>query len=129
MHLSNALITNTYAANASTQLTSNLSAATNNNGNVFFIVMLVVLFAFIYLTLWRPQNKRLREQQALLSSLTKDDEVLTSSGMMGKINQVNDQYLLLALADHTSVIMQKTAVLTLLPKGTVTALRDTLAKT
>jgi preprotein translocase subunit YajC len=54
------------------------------------IVMMLVMFAIFYFILIRPQVKRQKEHQAVLSKLGKGDEVITRGGLIGKITGIND---------------------------------------
>ena len=70
----------------------------------------------------RPQMKRAKEQKKMLSELTKGDEVVTTSGQLGKVTKISDQYVSLEIADGVITLVQKSAVQTLLPKGTIKGL-------
>ncbi len=87
-----------------------------------FFVMLIVFFLFIYFGVWRPQSKRAKEQQALLAQLAKGDEVMTAGGMLGRITKLNDQYISLAVTNQVEIMIQKSSVISVLPKGTLGAL-------
>jgi preprotein translocase subunit YajC len=87
-----------------------------------FFVMLIVFFLFIYFGVWRPQSKRAKEQQALLAQLAKGDEVMTAGGMLGRITKLNDQYISLAVTNQVEIMIQKSSVVSVLPKGTLGAL-------
>jgi preprotein translocase subunit YajC len=91
----------------------------SQGGGMSFMLMFAVFFLFIYFAIWRPQNKRAKEQQNLLHSLAKGDEVVTAGGLLGRINKINDQYLTLTIANNVDVIMQKSAVVSVMPKGTL----------
>lgn len=71
--------------------------------------------------LYRPQAKRAKEHKNLIASLSKGDEVLTQGGMVGKIAKVSDDkdFIELALNDSTNVVVQKSSVAAVLPKGTI----------
>ena len=69
--------------------------------------------------MWRPQNKRAKEQQNLLESLTKGDEVITSGGVLGRISKISGQYLSLTVANNVEILMQKTSIISVMPKGTL----------
>jgi len=88
-------------------------------GGISFAIMFAVFFLFIYFFMWRPQNKRAKEQQNLLDSLTKGDEVVTSGGFLGRISKISGQYVTLSVANNVDVVMQKTSVVSVLPKGTL----------
>lgn len=84
-----------------------------------FFIMMGGLFLFMYLFMIRPQQKRAKEHKQLVASLSKGDEVLLNSGLVGKINKVDDNYVELEVADNTQLKFQKTAVHAVLPKGTI----------
>jgi preprotein translocase subunit YajC len=67
----------------------------------------------------RPQMKRQKELKAMLESLAKGDEVSTASGLMGRITELNDQYVSIELATNLTVKMQKSAIAAVLPKDTL----------
>jgi len=83
------------------------------------LVMLAVFIGLMYLLLIRPQSKRQKEHRDLLSSLNKEDEVITSGGITGKIKEINEQFITLVIAQNVEVMLQKPAVTTVLPKGTL----------
>lgn len=86
---------------------------------IFFVLMFVVMYFFMI----RPQMKRQKEQNAMLASLTKGDEVVTSGGMVGKITKVSDSgYVTLEVASGVEVVVQKSAVTAQLIKGTIKTL-------
>ncbi|OGT54866.1 MAG: preprotein translocase subunit YajC [Gammaproteobacteria bacterium RIFCSPHIGHO2_12_FULL_42_10] len=88
-----------------------------------FFIMLVVFFIFLYFAVWRPQNKRAKEQQALLGALAKGDEVMTSGGLVGRVTTLGEQYVGLTVALHVQMFVLKSAIVSQLPKGTM----DTIA--
>lgn len=96
-------------------------AATQPGGGMFQIVMLAGLFALMYFLLIRPQRKRQKEHQQLVESLSKGDEVVMTSGMLGRITEVGDLYVTVDVGSDTSLKFQKVAVHAVLPKGTIKA--------
>lgn len=86
------------------------------------ILMLVAFACIFYFLILRPQNKRAKEHRALISGLQKNDEVLTSGGILGKVSKVSDDFLVLNIAEGVEVMIQKQAVATVLPKGTIKAI-------
>lgn len=80
---------------------------------------LIIIFVIFYFLLLRPQMKRAKEQRKMVEALTKNDEVVTTGGLLGKIIEVEDAFLTLEVADGVRVKVQKNAVTALLPKGTV----------
>ena len=109
-------MTSAYAAEA--PAAGNVAAG----GSFSFFMIFVVFILFFYFVMWRPQNKRAKEQRDLLTSLTKGDEVATAGGLLGKISKVNDQYVVLTVANDTEIVMQKSSIVTALPKGTLKSL-------
>lgn len=83
------------------------------------VVFLGILFFFGYFLLWRPQSKHAKEHENLLKSIQTGDEVVTTSGIMGKVQKISKEgYVELLIAKDTIVLLQKTAIMSLLPKGT-----------
>jgi len=83
------------------------------------IILLLAMFAIMYFLLIRPQMKRAKEQRAMVEALQKGDEVVAAGGLVGRITKLSDQYLTLEVAPNTEVVMQRTAVQVVLPKGTL----------
>lgn len=92
--------------------------ATGDNGLSSLLLMLGFL-AIFYFMLWRPQAKRTKEQRNLLNNLSKDDEVITSGGLLGKIVKISDDLVDLKITEGIEVKIQKSAIVSLLPKGTI----------
>ena len=61
-----------------------------------------------YFLLIRPQQKRMKDQQAMLSRLASGDEVVTTGGILGRITEVNDTFVTLEIADGVRIKVQKT---------------------
>ena len=60
-----------------------------------------------------------RDQKSMVESLQKGDEVATSGGELGRVTKITGSYVMLEVSQNVEVIMQKTAIQTLLPKGTL----------
>lgn len=81
--------------------------------------LLLAAFAVIfYFLILRPQNKRAKDHQQLVLGLQKDDEVITTGGLLGKIVRVSDNFLVISIADGVEVLIQRQAIATSVPKGT-----------
>ena len=80
---------------------------------------LIILFAVFYFLLIRPQLKQAKQHKKLVSELAKGDEVSTSGGLLGKIKEVGDNFVLIEIAKETEVKIQKNAVTAVFPKGTL----------
>ncbi len=77
---------------------------------------LVVLFYFFLI---RPQSKRQKEHKKMVNDLQKGEEVLTSGGILGKITRINDDFVSLEIAKDVILKIQKSAIQTIMPKGTI----------
>jgi preprotein translocase subunit YajC len=80
---------------------------------------LIIIFGIFYFMLIRPQMKRAKEQRAMIAALAKGDEVLTNGGLLGRVEDIADSFVTLEIADKVSVKLQKSAITTVLPKGTI----------
>jgi preprotein translocase subunit YajC len=82
----------------------------------------VILFVVFYFMLIRPQSKRAKEHKSMVEAASKGDEVVTQGGLYGKITAVSEEYLQVQLADNVEVKIQRGAITSLLPKGTIKSL-------
>jgi preprotein translocase subunit YajC len=80
---------------------------------------LVLMFVVLYFVMIRPQMKKQKEHKAMVDALAKGDEVVTAGGMLGKVSKIGEIYVSVELASGVEVQMQRSAVATVLPKGTV----------
>ena len=85
----------------------------------FSFIMLIALFAVFYFVLIRPQSKRQKEHKAMVASLSKGDEVVTNGGLLGKITRIGDNFVTLEIAAGLEIQVQRIAVASLMPKGTI----------
>lgn len=98
--------------------------AAQGGGGMELIFMLVMFGLIFYFLIYRPQAKRVKQHKELMSSLSKGDEVLTQGGLVGRITKVSDEkdFIVIALTDELEVTVQKGAVSSVLPKGTMKSL-------
>ena len=80
---------------------------------------LLLMFVVLYFVMIRPQMKRQKEHKAMIDALAKGDEVATVGGLLGKISRIGDTTLGLELATGVEVHLQRSAVVQVLPKGTI----------
>ena len=83
------------------------------------ILMMVVFVAIFYFLLIRPQQKKAKEHQALVSKLSTGDEVVTTGGILGKVTEVGESFVTMEIADGVRIKVQKFQVGSLMPKGTL----------
>ncbi len=96
--------------------TPNPSAA---GGGMETLILLGAFFLILYLLVIRPQSKRNKEHKQMISSLSRNDEVVTSGGLLGRVTEVGETFLKLELANNVVVKVQKQAVSQHMPKGTL----------
>ncbi len=80
---------------------------------------LIVIFLLFYFMLIRPQQKKMKQHQAMLDALQKNDEVVTNGGTLGKIVRIGDNFVTLEVADGVQIKVQRAAIQSLMPKGTI----------
>jgi preprotein translocase subunit YajC len=97
-------------------------AAAGGFGGLLGMWPIILMFVVMYFLMIRPQQKKAKEQRDMMAALTKGDEVVTAGGVLGRIVQVKDTYVTLEIAANTEVVVQRHAVTTLLPKGTLKSL-------
>jgi preprotein translocase subunit YajC len=107
---------NFFVSNAYAETTA---PAAQQGSGFSLIIMFAVFFVLIYFTILRPQNKRAKEQQTLMNSISKGDEVITAGGLLGRITKITDQYITLTIANNVDIVMQKSSIVSVLPKGTL----------
>ena len=80
---------------------------------------LVLMFVVLYFVMIRPQMKKQKEHRAMMDALAKGDEVVTVGGVLGKIAKLNENNLSLEVANGVEIQLQRSAVVQVLPKGTI----------
>jgi preprotein translocase subunit YajC len=82
---------------------------------------ILLMFVVLYFIMIRPQMKRQKETRLMLEALAVGDEVITIGGILGKVTAMKDQNVTVEIAAGTEVILQKGAITTVLPKGSLKA--------
>ena len=95
------------------------AAGGSATGGLSQILILVVFVAIFYFMLIRPQQKRMKDQQAMLAKLAVGDEVVTSGGILGRISEVGDPFVSLEVAEGVRLRVQRSQISQLMPKGTL----------
>ena len=93
-------------------------AAAGEPNPMYSFGFLILLFVVFYFLLIRPQQKRAKEQRKMISELAKGDEVI-AAGILGRVENVGEHFLTLEIADNVQIRVQKGAVATVVPKGTI----------
>ncbi|MFT4519972.1 MAG: preprotein translocase subunit YajC [Halioglobus sp.] len=105
-----------FIASAHAQAEAEGAAPGGDLFQIFFLVGLFILFYFIAI---RPQRKRQKEHTTMVSELTKGAEVVTSSGILGKVTSLDDNYMVLNVANNVEMKFQRVHLHAVLPKGTL----------
>ena len=87
-------------------------------GDLMSFLPIILMFVVLYFLMIRPQMKKAKEHKTMLDALQKGDEVV-AMGMLGKIVKIGDGYVTLEISNNVNVAVQKQAITTLLPKGTL----------
>lgn len=93
------------------------AAAATPGGDIMQLLFPILLLAVFYFLLIRPQQKRAKEHKEMLEALKKGDEV-TVSGLIGRVVEIGENFVLVEFADNLQVKVQRQAVASLMPKGT-----------
>lgn len=95
------------------------AAATQQADPLASLILPIGLVVLFYFFLIRPQSKRQKEHRKMINDLQKGEEVITSGGILGKVTSINDDFITLEIAKDTSLKIQKSAVQSIMPKGTI----------
>lgn len=82
---------------------------------LLFPLAILVFFYFLFI---RPQSKRNKEQKQMLAALSKGAEVVTNGGILGKVAEVDDNFVKLEINDNLFIQVQRHAIANMMPKGT-----------
>lgn len=95
------------------------AGAGDTQSTLISMLPLVLMFVVLYFVMIRPQMKRQKEHKAMIEALAKGDEIVTAGGFLGKVSKIGETYISVELADGMEVQMQRSAVVQVLPKGTL----------
>ena len=97
-------------------------AAAPQGGGLQMILMMVIFFAIMYFMIIRPQQKRAKEHKELIDSIGKGDEIVAAGGVVGKVIDLGDNLVEISVSENTTLKVQRHAVVSVLPKGTMKGL-------
>jgi preprotein translocase subunit YajC len=106
-------IDNAYAAD---------TAVSAQAGLVQYLPLFAIVLVFYFLII-RPQAKRAKELKAMAAALQRGDEVLTQAGELGRVSKVYEDYVGVEIAENVEVVVQKSAIQSVLPKGTIKSIK------
>ena len=93
--------------------------STPADGGMSMVIMIGIFFIIMYFMIIRPQNKRVKEHNKLIESLSNGTEVVVSNGIMGKIIKIKDDVVELEVSAGMSIKVRKNSITTVLPKGSI----------
>ena len=85
-------------------------------------LLLIGFFVLIYFVMIRPENKRKKAHEQMITAIEIGDEIVSSGGLLGKITKINDQFFEITLGNNVKVKIQKAAISNVLPKGTINSI-------
>jgi len=95
--------------------------AAAEGGGMQMIFMLVVFGAVFYFMIYRPQARRAKEHKNLMENIAKNDEVLTSGGLIGRVSKISDDnpYVRIELNENNTIVIKKDFITAVLPADTI----------
>jgi preprotein translocase subunit YajC len=108
-----------FISSAFAQTAPAAAAGGDMQSTLMSMLPLLLMFAVLYFVMIRPQMKKQKEHRAMIDALAKGDEVVTAGGFLGKVSKLGDAYVGIELATGVEVQMQRSAVVQVLPKGTI----------
>ena len=87
--------------------------------DIQMLLPLALMFGIFYFLLIRPQQKKAKEHKNMVEALNKGDEIITNGGLLAKISDVDDNFLTCKISDNVEVKIQRHAIASVLPKGTI----------
>jgi preprotein translocase subunit YajC len=95
------------------------AAGGDMQSSLMSMLPLLLMFVVLYFVMIRPQMKRSKEHRTMIEALAKGDEVATAGGVLGKVTKLGDVYIGVEIANGVEVQLQRSAVVQVLPRGTV----------
>jgi preprotein translocase subunit YajC len=95
------------------------AAGGDMQSSLMSMLPLVLMFVVLYFVMIRPQMRKQKEHRSMIDALAKGDEIVTSGGLLGKVTKMGDSYLSLEVASGVELQVQRSAVVQVLPKGSI----------
>ena len=87
------------------------AVAAQSGGSIMMIVWIVILFAFMYFFMIRPQQKRQKELVKFRNALEKGQKIITAGGIYGTVKEVKENYVLVEVDNNVSIRIDKSMVM------------------
>ena len=108
-----------FISSAFAQTVPAAAAGSDMQSSLMSMLPLVLMFVVLYFVMIRPQMKKQKEHRAMIDALAKGDEIATGGGMLGKVTKLGDSYVSLEIASGVEIQIQRSAVVQVLPKGSI----------
>ncbi len=108
-----------FISSAIAQTAPAAAAGGDMQSSLMGMLPLVLMFVVLYFVMIRPQMKKAKEHKAMIEALAKGDEVATAGGILGKVTRLGDGFIDLEVANGVEVHLQRSAVVQVLPKGSI----------
>ena len=95
------------------------AAGGDMQSSLMSMLPLLLMFVVLYFVMIRPQMKKQKEHKTMIDALAKGDEIITAGGFLGKVSKLGDSFLSVEIANGVEVQMQRSAVIQVLPKGSI----------
>lgn len=95
------------------------AAGTDMQSSLMSMLPLVLMFVVLYFVMIRPQMKKQKEHRTMIDALAKGDEIATAGGLLGKVSKLTESTITLEIANGVEVQLQRSAVVQVLPKGSI----------
>ena len=95
------------------------SGGATQGGGIESMLLIVLMFGVLYFMMIRPQMKRAKEHKVMIEALQKGDEVISGGGILGRVSKISEGYVTLEVAQGVEMVLQRSAVQVVLPKGTI----------
>ena len=108
-----------FISSAFAQTAPAAAAGGDMQSSLMSMLPLVLMFVVLYFVMIRPQMRKQKEHRSMIEALAKGDEIVTSGGLLGKVTKMGDSYLSLEVTNGVELQVQRSAVVQVLPKGSI----------
>ncbi len=95
------------------------AAGGDTQSTLMNMLPLVLMFVVLYFVMIRPQMRKQKEHKAMVEALAKGDEIVTAGGLLGKVSKLGETSIGVEIANGVEIQLQRTAVVQVLPKGSL----------
>ncbi len=108
-----------FISSAFAQTAPAAAAGGSMQDSLMSMLPLVLMFVVLYFVMIRPQMKKQKEHRSMVDALAKGDEVVTAGGLLGRVSKMGESFLSVEIAAGVEIQVQRSAVVQVLPKGTI----------